>query len=175
MRAGLLVLLVGCGRLGFTPPADDVAPTADSAIAALDAPADSAPTLLEMMTVPSNGDAPTSATVLDEGVRYILVASGTFTAVPPAVDPMADAEYYDLTDPGKGPIDVDASNQIDFGLAIDTPSVGTVKTPAHWGAYRDDHTYTVDFIGKGAPIQAKIFDCCYSDNTGTLALAIYAP
>ena len=175
MRLGMLVLLAGCGRLGFTDqrsaPTDG--PAADGI--ALDVPAlPDAAMLIEVVTVPVDGTAAISTIVLGSGVHYTLVASGTFTAVPPAVDPLGDAEYYDMTDTaGGGPKDIDTTNMIDFGLAIDTPTVGLTKTPATWGAYRDDHIYTVDFIGKGAKLRAQIFDCCYGDNVGTLTLQIY--
>ena len=125
-----------------------------------------------MLTVPTDGTSVHSTTVLQLGAPYYLEASGTYTAVPPAVDPMADAEYYDMTDPAAGPKDFDTSNNIDFGLAIDATAAAPAKTPATWGPYNDQHVYRVPFTGTGATIGAMLFDCCYGDNVGTLTLKI---
>jgi hypothetical protein len=162
-----VIALAGCGRVGFRDRGVDASE--------LDAepPPDAPRVLLETLVVPSDGTRITSTTVLALGDPYVLVASGTFVAVPPAVDPMADAEYWDMTDPAEGPKDLDTTNNIDFGLAIDVTDVGPTKTPQTWGAYRSDHTYTVAFTGRGATLSAVLFDCCYNDNIGALNLAIY--
>ncbi|MFT3695842.1 MAG: hypothetical protein QM831_22085 [Kofleriaceae bacterium] len=161
--------LSACGRLGFNAELDAAGPVDTQTDGE---PLPDAAVLLETITVPTTGATVTSSTNLEPGSHYALVASGTFTAVPPAVDPLADAEYYDLDDPVDGPIDIDASNMIDFGLAINETTVSALKS-VRWGAYRADHVYTTDFVGAGAPITAKVFDCCYSDNTGTLTLQIF--
>lgn len=165
----LLATLSACGRIGFPVPDDSNAAT-DTTIADVAMP--DAAVLLDTFTVPVDGTTATSAIILVAGLHYALVASGTFTAVPPAVDPLADAEYYDMTDPIDGPKDIDTSSMIDFGLAIDQSTAVATKT-VHWGAYRSDHIYTVDYVGTGTAITATLFDCCYNDNAGSLLLQIY--
>jgi hypothetical protein len=172
IAALLLILSSACGRVGFadrTAPPDVRAP--------IDAPPpDVAPLpdalmLLETMTIPSDGTTIMSTTTLALGHTYTLVASGTYTAVPPDVDPRADAEYYDFDDPDGGP--KDKGTTVDLGIGVDDPTDDLTKTPESWGAYRDDHVYTVPFAGKGAPIAVRIEDCCYGDNTGSLTVQIF--
>lgn len=161
-----MVALAACGRVGFRDHAVDAAePDA--------VPADAPRVLVETLVVPTDGTRVTSTMTLTLDDSFLLVASGTFIAVPPAVDPMADAEYYDMTDPAAGPKDIDTTNNIDFGLALDANAAAATKTPATWGPYNSDHVYTVAFTGRGAKLSAMLFDCCYSDNVGTLKLEIY--
>lgn len=170
MRSAL-VLLAACGRVGFADRAvvaADAAPT-DALVDA--APPDIAPDaaiLVDTITVPSDGTVKFSMSALEAGVHYTLVASGTFIAVPPASDPHADAEYYNFDTP----TDIDTSNMLDFGLSIDVTTVGNPKGGS-WGAYRPDHIYTQSYTGKGTKLKAVIFDCCYSDNMGSLTLQIF--
>lgn len=169
---GLVMLAAaGCGRVGFTEHASHVVDSAPDAVpdAVPDAPPDAPPMLLETMTIPSDGTIKFSNTVLDLGVPYLLIARGTYTAVPPAGDPRGDAEYYDLTNPAGAN---DGGGSVDLGLAIDDPTVDMTKTPK-WGPYRPDSVYTLPFTGKGAKISAAIHDCCYGDNVGSLTLEIY--
>jgi len=60
----------------------------------------------------------------------------------------------------------------DAGLSIDDPTVDGSKQP-RWGPYRPDHIYTVDRVGGGSPITAKIHDVAPSNNTGALSIEIY--
>lgn len=170
----MVALVAACGRVGF---ADRAAPDAtaaldvelfDAALAPPDAAPDAALTLVDTITVPSDGTVRMSMSALPAGVHYTLVASGTFIAVPPASNPMADAEYYNFDTP----TDIDTSNMLDFGLSIDVTAVGDPKG-GNWGAYRPDHVYTQSYTGTGAKLKAVIFDCCYGDNTGSLTLQIF--
>jgi len=164
----MVVLVAACGRVGFAErEAPDAANADDAALAPVDVPPDAA-MLVETIVVPSDGTVKMSMNALETGVHYTLVASGDFVAVPPASNPHADAEYYNFDTP----TDIDATNQIDFGLSIDVTTVGDPKGGS-WGAYRPDHIYVQPYTGKGSVLKAVIFDCCYDDNTGELTLQIW--
>src|SRR3954468_12376056 len=80
IRISCIVIAVAasaCGRIGFRDRAGADADVHDAALAP-DAPR----VLLETLVVPSDGTQVTSATVLVQGDPYVLVASGTFVAVP---------------------------------------------------------------------------------------------
>jgi len=107
-----------------------------------------------------------SSTVLEAGVTYRLRASGTWDL---GGGEIGDADWYQFAMPQ----DIgDAS--IDIGIGIDDDVVDDDTQP-DWGPYRDDHIYEIDFVGRGAPITARVHDCCYDNNIGELGLEILAP
>ena len=157
VRLVVLTACVACGRVGFDARA---------------AP-DAAPQLLETLTVPGIGTLVPSTTVLVLGVTYQLRASGVFV-----IQPYCDAEYAfsgpdGVTSDGYL-VDLCDDNMTDAGLSIDDPQSGYLKTP-HWGPYRADHIYVLDFVGKGAPIVAQIHDVAPANNSGALTLDIIGP
>jgi hypothetical protein len=172
VRVALLLLLAACGRWGFEERTQVVVDGAepDAPGVVIDAAPDAPPMVVDTIIVPSDGTIVMSTFVPAAGVTYRLRASGTFTAVPPAEDPLADAEYYNRTG-SSGPTDIGSS--IDVGLAIDDDVVDDMKTP-HWGPFAANGIYEVDYVGTGAPLGAQIHDCCYGDNVGTLTLEILA-
>lgn len=170
------VVIAACGRVGFGPEervvdapragvGDDAATPADAA-----GLPDAAHVLVDTTTVPTDGSTVHSKAMLEAGVSYIVLASGTFIFA--GSNELADSEYFSING-SAGPKDIDTSNSLDFGVAIDTPNIGLAKTPAHWGAYNADSIYSTELVGSGATISVTLFDCCYSDNIGTLQLQIF--
>ncbi len=98
------------------------------------------------------------------GETYRLRASGTF--VVSTAGALADAEYWDF------PSMLDGVSGVDLGIAIDDPVVDTNRTPK-WGTYDPSHVYQVDFVGKGAVIDAGYHDGNFSNNMGTLTLDVF--
>ncbi|HUS31828.1 MAG TPA: hypothetical protein VMZ53_25180 [Kofleriaceae bacterium] len=182
MRVVLLTLLVGCGfEHGAWGPAstvdagDDVDAAIDAeAMVIVDAPPDPPPStkswvVIETLTVPVNGQSVTSQTALANGVTYHLRASGTWV-IQSTPGTQADAEFWDFTNTA-GP--QEGVTGVDCGLAVDDTTVDTNKTPK-WGAYSASHTYEIDWVGDGTTIVALMHDGNYSNNTGSLSLAILA-
>lgn len=124
------------------------------------------PVVLETMQVSFDGAVVTSSISLDAGVTYRLRASGTgnYSTQQGAV---GDAEYWDFA----APKTMNPGSTIDVGLGIDDPTVDGQLSPG-WGPYRDDHIYEIDFVGAGAPIEARIHDGDYGNNTGSITLEI---
>jgi hypothetical protein len=125
-------------------------------------------TLLETITVPTNGSTITSSTYLDLGVGYKLAAFGSFGIG----GYEADAEYvYNSTSVYDyyvfGGVDT-----VDYGIAINDPTVGGLKTP-YWGPYSSTHEYIIDFTGLGGTIDLKYHDDYYADNNAPLTLQIF--
>ena len=179
MRVVLLTLLVGCGfehgalSNVTVDSGDDVDAAGDATQATVDAPPDS-PTqtnkswvVIETLTVPVNGTSVTSQTALTNGVTYHLRASGTFVIQSPQ-GTLADAEFWDFGNTA-GPQEGVAG--VDCGMAVDDTSVDTNKTPK-WGAYDASHTYEITWVGDGTTILAMLHDGNFTNNTGSLSLAI---
>ena len=136
--------------------------------AAIDAPPDAPPAwhVLEMLTVPCAAQTVTSQTVLATTGMYRLEASGQ--CVTDTGDGEAsDAEYfaYNLG------ATTDALAGVDYGISINGPTPGPTKSP-HWGAYASSHIYDVSWTGTGATITATYWDADYSDDSGSLMVAI---
>jgi hypothetical protein len=131
-------------------------------------------TVVETLTVPSDGSVVTSNTVLQNGVDYHLRASGTFnmnTNQNVNDSWMADAEYYDFSNlPTSAK---DHALTYDIGIAVDDPVIDTTKTPS-WGAFEATHVYEIVFTGAGATIAVNFHDQVTSDNDGSLTLEILA-
>jgi hypothetical protein len=156
----VVVLLVGCGRFGFDPVAQ---------IAPADAPPDAAPMLLETITVPATGEVQTSATALELGATYQLVARGVCDIS--GTPNLLDADWnFDLAQTMMN--DLGDNGLTDTGIGIDDTVIDSDKFPK-WGQYRPDHIYTIDFVGKGAAITAQVHDAAFGNNTGSLTVEIY--
>ena len=123
-------------------------------------------TLLETITVPSDGSSVSSLTSLSSSVAYKLVASGTYEIGGFG----ADAEYI-----FPGPFDYFTNgglNAGDYGIAIDDPTVGGLKLP-FWGEYNETHEYIIDFTGLDSTISLNVHDDDYTDNVGSLQVQIF--
>lgn len=129
-------------------------------------------TLQETLTVPLTGATVTSQATLKSGVTYKVRAAGTATA---GSGILTDPEYAWTSS-----ITVDYCNNspsdVDLGLGLNDPSTarGYRKQP-FWGAYAASHEYTIDVVGQNQPLRLNYHDCNYSDNAGTLTVAIFAP
>src|SRR5262249_2365876 len=128
--------------------------------------------VLETISVSCRGEAVSSKLTLAAGANYRLRASGTcvsgrFAALDAeyAFDPKdtTNKSYADQCGAGYG--------FVQYGIAIDDPTVDKVKTPK-WGAYDPAHIYEIDFTGKGAPITLTYQDCILGDNSGSLTVEI---
>ncbi len=119
------------------------------------------------ISVPVDLSTVTSTTVLASGVSYKIRASGTFFIGGPG-DGLADAEYFDFTNP------TDECCGMDIGLAINMPTSPTPDKFPFWGDYNPSHVYTIDFVGQGAPISLSYRDGD-RNNTGFLTVEVFAP
>jgi hypothetical protein len=131
-------------------------------------------TLLETITVPIDSSSVTSRTTLADGVAYRLRASGTFRIGGPG-DGMGDAEYANFANPTMPGADICGPPlpRSDLGIGIDAPDVGSTTKLPFWGKFAPDHVYTIDFVGRGAPIHVNYHDCSFDDNSGSLTLQIF--
>jgi hypothetical protein len=147
-------------------------------ITATDAAGDSAPSNiatvampLERVIVPVSGAVVNSQTKLFNGEAYTIRASGTaYLGVPP--DGYGDAEYGSLTNPQNN--GAAQYGSIDYGIAINDPTVTSSKTP-FWGAYTSTHVYTTSFTGLGQTLQFNYHDDFPNDNSGSLNADILDP
>jgi hypothetical protein len=125
--------------------------------------------VIESLEVPVDGSSVISTSQLAEDVLYRLRASGTYV-INDFFDVEGDAEYFGFNT--LLPI-ADKQLTVDTGVAIDDDSVDLQKSP-HWGSYRADHIYEIDFLGKGDSISVNLHDGNYSNNSGALTLEILA-
>jgi len=130
---------------------------------------------VETLSVPTNGSTVMSTLSLESGTAYKLRASGTFH-VGVRGDSTGDAEYADFSNVPASVVDScgDTSSVVDLGLGVNDAVNDSSKSP-RWGAFANDHVYTVDFTGLGAPVSFTFHDCDYSDNTGALTVEVLAP
>lgn len=125
--------------------------------------------LVEEMSVAVDCTVITSQKTLTDGVRFQLSVDGVASL---GDDVDADAEFFWFR---ANPQQImDDSSGIEIGLAIDDMVIDDARTP-DWGAYRSDHRYEVEFIGRGAAINVQFHDSACSNNTGILELAILEP
>jgi hypothetical protein len=131
---------------------------------------------LETILVPADGTPRTSSTVLQSGVTYKILVSGTVN-VGGQGSGTADAEFADFSNVPTSLVDdcMDATNaQVDIGLAINDSQLDASKLP-NWGEFNSGHVYRIDYVGTGAPITLGFHDCNYSDNSGNLVVQILGP
>ncbi len=146
----------------------DGAPEPRDAVVPIDAAPDAMPmwVQVESLVIPCTGQTVTSTTSLASGVSYRLRASGTCIANT-FNGSRADAEYAGFN---IGTAESRPGN-IDLGIAINDITVGASKMPA-WGSYTNTHQYTALWIGLGAPIVVMFHDPDFTNNSGSLTLAI---
>ncbi|MFN0251358.1 MAG: hypothetical protein ACKV2T_31070 [Kofleriaceae bacterium] len=181
----LLGLVAGCT---FSVKLDGTSdgPLADARVDAIDAPStdaalvdavlpvdagpDAMPTWIEIevVSVPCTGTEVASTMLLQPNTTYRLRASGQCISNTNGPS-RADAEYaaWNYTFP------VDSSSGVDLGLAVNDTTPGDTKLP-DWGSYASSHEYTTMWVGLGAPITVMFHDPDFSNNAGTLSLAIDA-
>lgn len=119
---------------------------------------------VETVEISSEGPGPVSSSALVDGDHYLFVASGTFDYN--TAGDWADAEWY-LKNGVIVKGDTEGSVPYVLDISIDDATVNR-----DWGAYSEDHIYTMEWIGTGDPVQFSIYDSNYSDNTGSLSVTI---
>ncbi len=126
---------------------------------------------LERVIVPSSGSVVNSQTQLFSGEAYTIRASGTvYLGVPP--DGYGDAEYGSFVNPQNN--GAPQYGSIDYGIAINDPTVTSSKTP-YWGPYTPTHVYTTSFTGLGQTLEFNYHDDFPADNVGSLNADILDP
>jgi hypothetical protein len=142
---------------------------------------------VETVTVPSNGDVVSSAT-LTSGAFYRLDASETYRFANWGDQGIADAECSYRTDaylppaftPRPGWISGDALTAF-YGGSIPAGAswleVSVNDADVNWNSGANtcdttDHTYSAEVTGTGSPATFKIYDDGYTDNSGSITVAI---
>lgn len=127
----------------------------------------------EALTVPGSGESVQSSTILEQGVTYVLVASGTYTHGGSGQN--TDAEYIFVSTQDSWLEDY--PNTTGFhdmtvnGQNIDwLGNTGGTAWSAH--TFSTNHVYRFYFTGQGETISLKIVDDYYGDNSGSLEIEI---
>src|SRR5215204_5347085 len=97
-------------------------------------------TLLETISVPTDGSSASSAMSLSSAVAYALAASGTFASGGYG----SDAGYIFSGEPSYDYFIFGGLDAGDYGIASDDTTVGGLKSP-FWGTYNPDHEYVIDY------------------------------
>ncbi len=134
-------------------------------------------TLVDTVLVPSNGATVYSSAVLESGVTYEMVASGTYKFVNWADAGIADARCS-LRIPGSynstGSITwIDGAlfpGSLQYYLQV---WVGGSYVEWGTGCETVTHTYTSTLTGAGTTTSFKIWDNAYGDNSGSIEVKIY--
>lgn len=132
------------------------------------------PIFVDTVEVPSDGSTVSSVS-LDDGVEYLLEASGTYRFANWGPYGIADAEWAYRNDAYK-----------DDPLPVHGWTLGELTYPSvlgldvlvdggnvYWGDYNDAHTYVSPYTGNGNPVSFDIYDSAYGDNSGFITVDIY--
>ncbi len=135
--------------------------------------------LVDTILVPSNGNSVESNIVLEDGVTYVLKASGTYRFAPWGDEGIADAKYSLRTPeyiPDGFGYDKSSSQWVDGAHLSQAHylQIWINNTPANWsGSYNDAHIYSKIVTGDGTKLSFYIMDDYYGDNSGFLTVKIY--
>jgi hypothetical protein len=130
-------------------------------------------THVETVTVDANDPNPTtSIAILEYGVGYTLVATGTADALnSPDRHIYFDAKYS-LTTYIPGDTWTDSvSGYTGYGPTLLDLFVNGAS--GDWGVYNEDHTYECTITGDDNPVELWIYDIYYPNNVGSLTVEIY--
>ena len=138
--------------LAYTPPSDYV--------------------LLGSLTVPTT-DTSTESFIIPANTTYHFVASGTGTI---ASGRALDAEYVQSAGPSGGQW-INAKQGVDWGIGLASATrelKGLYWSPSSW---QSDAVYGTSLTAgtSSMTVSLKYFDDQYSDNTGSLTVAVYGP
>lgn len=124
---------------------------------------------VETVTVDANDPNPTTSTaILEDGVSYTLVATGTAFAG----DTIDFDAKYSITHRIPGDTWTDTvSGYVSYGPTLLDLFVN--GAPGGWGAYNEDHTYECTITGDGTVVELWIYDIYYPNNVGSLTVDIY--
>jgi hypothetical protein len=114
--------------------------------------------------------------VLPAGTPYTLVAAGSVGITDPkysgGVTFQCDAEY-EWNPVTNQPVQ-SMDNGVDLGVNATTDD-GSGFTDVDWGAYSPNHQYQATLISDGNPLDLKLFDTFYADNSaGNLTVDVFA-
>lgn len=173
----LIAMAAGCQPVHPADPPEEDGEVDAGAAEAADAGAreelDAGSELVSTLIVKSDGSA-IATPILESGRSYTLVASGDFiwgncdaTACPGG----AACGYQRVGDAFHRSDDCWASTIETFeyiSLYVDGEQID-------WGAYRADHTYSLQVSGAGASLAFNVSDCveCFGDNVGELEVSVY--
>jgi hypothetical protein len=136
----------------------------------------SSSTVLETLTIPTNGDLVSTNTVLAVGVQYTIRLSGTWVwgGCGPADCPEGGPDYLRWGDAGY----LTDNHWVGFAPSYWSSIVylEVNGSRANVGAYSSDHIYRLPITGNGSPVTFRIRDCnnCYGDNAGSLRAELVA-
>jgi hypothetical protein len=145
-------------------------------------------TLEDTILIPSDGSPVQSKIILTNEISYKIRASGEIPVGGPAMvgQSYGDTEYlFKHTEEGTHiPAYTNTpsitsecpgrTGPTDMGIGIDDQQYDYDKFP-FWGPFENSHVYSIDFVGKGAPIILNYHDCLYGDNFGRLKIEIFKP
>ena len=126
-------------------------------------------TYVETVVVDANNPNPTSSTaILEDGVAYTLVSTGTAFAG----DTIDFDAKYSITNRIPGDTWTDSvSGYEGYGPTLLDLFVNGVNVD--WGIFNEDHTYECTITGDGTPVNLWIYDIYYPNNVGSLTVDIY--
>jgi len=133
--------------------------------------------LQETLSIPADGSSVTSSTILENGVFYKLIASGTLVvdSRPNVPVGLGDAEYSHFNIPFELQSNCfNSPDGVDLGIGINDDIVDNSKSP-FWGEYNSSNVYEISYLGQGLPIRFNYHDCGYSDDSGYLTVEILGP
>ncbi len=127
----------------------------------------------ELLTLDSHG-APVSSSPLIAGHTYSIYVEGTYTHA--TAGQQADAEWKEL-DPGQGWVEYDPDPLREPVHDVIIDEVGYDWSGLDGGSYlphqfSPTHQYMLTYVGAGVPIELRIYDTQYSDNSGSLTVTI---
>ncbi len=124
---------------------------------------------IERIPIPTDGSSVVTKTVLEFGRVYKVRAWGTFDSAT-AGDGLSDAEYMNFSNPPASIID--SCSNVDIGVAINAPAPAAKVT--RWGTECASHSYTLEVVGQGAPLDLSFHECKLDDNQGILNADLFA-
>jgi len=137
-----------------------------ASVGAQSCPSGTTPTDVETVTVLSDGSSVQSTNNLENGVTYLLEASGTANA---GGNIYFDAEYSTRsgwTTWQDGVLGYESLGEDLLDLKVNNEFVD-------WGAYNEGHTYWWSMVGDGTSVELQIYDTYPSNNVGNLTVDIY--
>ena len=126
---------------------------------------------VDSFTVPVDSpDGAMSNITLNIGSKYLIKVNGTAYACNESGCVINfDAEYS--TSNGSNWVDGVAPPYTSYGLNLLDLKVN--DNFVDWGGYNAAHVYSLNMNGNGLPVNLKIYDVYYPNNTGSLAVTIY--
>lgn len=126
-------------------------------------------TYVETVVVDANDQIPTtSSAILENGVEYTLVATGTAYAG----DTIDFDAKYSITHRISGDTWTDkVSGYESYETKLLNLLVDGVEVD--WGDFNWDHKYECTITGDGTKVDLLIYDICYPNNAGSLTVNIY--